>query len=59
MGVHHVSERNVIEVELDSRKRLPLAKLLRGRGAKRYLVTPQEDGRIILTPMVSVQAPRE
>ena len=42
-----------IELELDSRQRLPLAKVVRG-DVNRYRVEVREEGEIILTPVVSL-----
>ncbi len=43
-----------VEVELDSRQRAPLAKVLHKGDRTRYRVTRLEDGEIRLTPVVSL-----
>jgi hypothetical protein len=44
-----------MEVELDSRQRAPLAKVLpKSDHGRRYRVERQEDGTIVLTPVVSL-----
>jgi hypothetical protein len=44
-----------MEVELDSRQRAPLAKVLqRGEHGARYRVQRLEDGTIVMTPVVSL-----
>jgi hypothetical protein len=42
------------EVELDSRRRLSLAKLKSLQESDRFEVTPLDDGRLVLTPMASI-----
>ena len=42
---------NALEVELDSRGRVPLGRIAT---SSRYRVTQSEDGEIILTPVVSI-----
>jgi hypothetical protein len=44
---------NTIELELDSRQRLPLARVIQG-SQHRFRVTTMPDGSLILTPMVSI-----
>jgi hypothetical protein len=43
----------IIEIQLDSRRRAPLAKVRRDGDPTRYQVAVQKDGTIVLTPVVS------
>ena len=43
-----------LELELDSRQRLPLAKVIHGEERSRFRVTRLEGGEILLTPVVSL-----
>ena len=45
---------DTIELELDSRQRLPLARILDAEHATRFRVTELGDGEFLLTPVVSV-----
>jgi hypothetical protein len=44
----------ITEVELDSRQRAPLAKVLPNGANNRYRVQRLEDGTIVMTPVVSL-----
>ncbi|MHB8681782.1 MAG: hypothetical protein ACYDA2_06780 [Acidimicrobiales bacterium] len=51
-ALNQLEARTTIEVEVDSRGRVSIGKLARGRN--RFRVTVLEDGDILLTPVVSV-----
>lgn len=48
------AEGPTIEVEMDGRQRLPLAKLFKGDAAARYRVTRLAGGELLLCPVVSL-----
>lgn len=47
------SQQNTIEVELDSRQRLPLARIVKG-GHRRFRVADLGNGEYLISPVVSI-----